>query len=161
MWTLNWILYEPIWKRCWFGFPANIDEPERWWQHVLWCSVSVRFSLSVYSIVSIVTSRSVQAPVYLGPVRFVAPDSTTIRTDLLLRVLLQHSRDSIFVGRFLSVRPSPMVGGSCAELCLLVCFMVKAVILNQLLRVARHSLWSVAESLALLPRPQSQVWCWR
>ena len=26
MWTLNWILYEPIWKRCRFRFPSNINE---------------------------------------------------------------------------------------------------------------------------------------
>ena len=97
------------------------------------------------------------------------------RTDLLLRVQLQHSQDSIFVGRFLSVRPSPMhkihwkghvpnfAQGfwTGSLLCLIVCFMVEAVIpctnslviLNQLLRVARQSLRSVAESLALRPRP--------
>ena len=27
MWTLNWILYEPIWKQLWFCFRSNINEP--------------------------------------------------------------------------------------------------------------------------------------
>ena len=70
---------------------------------------SAVFSFRFFHRVSIVTSRSVQAPVYLVPVRFVAPDSTTICARSAAPTFCSGSRytaRTIFVGRFLSVRLS-------------------------------------------------------
>ena len=83
------------------------------------------------------------------------------------------TQPGLYLCRSVSVCPSitdaqkPFGGGGVVMYrTLLSClFMVKAVIpctnslviLNQLLGVARQSLWSVAESLTLRPRPQSQV----
>ena len=86
--------------------------------------------------------------------------------DLLLQVPLHTTQPGLYLCRSVSVCPAitdaqNLFEWLCTELCLLACFMVKAlipctnslVILNQLLRVARQSLRSVAESLALRPRP--------
>ena len=87
------------------------------------------------------------------PLRPSAPGPVTTQPGLYLC-------RSVSVCPFITDAQNPL-RGSCTELCLLGCFMVKAVIpctnslviLNQLLCVARQSLWSVAESLALRPRP--------